>query len=64
MSLSEIGHRDAESVLHSEEGGGGLKLINSGITPIISVVAYPESNGNSLHIRGFCIMRFHVGLLE
>lgn len=56
MSRSGSGHGDVEGVLESGEGGGGLTLINSAISPPISMVTYRESNGDRLNF-GCCASR-------
>lgn len=39
-------------------------LIDSGITPSISVVAYEELDGNRLDVRTFCGTPLHGDLIE
>lgn len=59
MSLSGSGHGDVEGAVHIDEGGGGLKLIDSGIPPPKYVLPYCESNSNRLDVRWFRSMRLH-----
>lgn len=58
MSLSSSSFEDVDGALDRGVGGDRLMIIDNGIPPTISVVAYRKSDGNRLDLR-----RFHSMLL-
>lgn len=53
MFRSSSGQGDADRVLYSGEGGGGLTIIDTGMPPPISSVAYRKSDGGRLDAQSF-----------
>lgn len=59
MLHSRSGHGDADDVLESGEGGGGLTLVNSGISPSIAGVPCCKCDGNRVNVWQFCSRHLH-----
>lgn len=54
MPHSSSGWEDDDGTLDRREGGGRLKITDSGIYPPISVIVYRETDGDGLDGRWFC----------
>lgn len=61
---SSIAEGDGDSVLDSREGGDRLTIVDSGISLVMSVVAYCKSDDEKLDVWHFRSMHLRGMLLE
>lgn len=62
--LSSSGHGDVEGLFDCRDVSRGLRLVDSGIPPPTSVVAYCRSDGDWLDVRKLCSLPLPGKLLE